>query len=383
MRTAFAAPAESASGAAPPGTYTQQQAIADGYLTETTVPLNGGGVSNNYQTSSGQSFSIANPPAGFSPLTASPAQLTEYGFPARPSGGTALQNWLTAMSDYTGTPTPQLVFKIGNDQAINSSEPVPSSSPSPASYSGASPAGPPFSSTILDGSNWGGYVSANSNDTAFVGVQGTTSVPQWATPYCPNNSDGYPPRTSIWTGIGGDSGLDQGSGGDGNLIQSGIDVNNIEHDGIVPFWEKITAAGGGPGPEEIANAGIRLASGDAVYIQTSYESSDQNANFFVEDETTGQVAQLSGYVPSSYYDGSTAEWITEEMHEIDGNPIALKNFQSFGWYSAQAEMNDGNWKTINQNTNYKLYSDYTAVSNFPSALGSGGQSFTNNWENCF
>ncbi|MGH9077306.1 MAG: hypothetical protein ACRDY0_07620 [Acidimicrobiales bacterium] len=37
------------------------------------------------------------PPAGFDPLTASPAQLLEYAIPPRPSGQAALATWDSEM----------------------------------------------------------------------------------------------------------------------------------------------------------------------------------------------------------------------------------------------------------------------------------------------
>ena len=48
-------------------------------------------------TVSSHSPVITHPPSAFNPLTASATQLQEYGFPPRPTGGSALAVWLTAM----------------------------------------------------------------------------------------------------------------------------------------------------------------------------------------------------------------------------------------------------------------------------------------------
>lgn len=60
------------------------------------------------------------PPSGFDPLSASPAELSEYGFPPRPSGDAsdpAVEAWKQAM-DAATTPDPDSSCVVGGNPKI-------------------------------------------------------------------------------------------------------------------------------------------------------------------------------------------------------------------------------------------------------------------------
>lgn len=59
------------------------------------------------------------PPQGFNPLQATPAQLSQYGFPAKPTNPTALASWTTAMEDATTYVAPEANrFKYSSTHGI-------------------------------------------------------------------------------------------------------------------------------------------------------------------------------------------------------------------------------------------------------------------------
>jgi len=68
--------------------------------------LPGGGYAYNYVID-GVDNQYLVPPASFSPLRASAAQLAEYGFPAEPASASQRAAWHQAMAGYVSVPPPQ------------------------------------------------------------------------------------------------------------------------------------------------------------------------------------------------------------------------------------------------------------------------------------
>jgi len=341
-------------GAVPVGTYTQDQAVADGYLKQQDVQLPDGGSEYVFSGSDpSTSLKIPVPPSGFTPLTATPVQLEEYGFPPRPSGGPALQNWIQAMQAYKGTPTPTLVVKV-----FAATDPTNQAQPAAQPPPGALPAG------SIPSGNWSGWTGVG-GPTTYVALSGDSSVPVATGAGCSNQ------RMTDWTGLGGSSMSLP-------LIQSGIDFNNLVTDAWVPFYEVMEANGAGNIHSKIGNPAVHLNDGDGVYMYTDYQQSNSQADFYIEDTTTGTVSSLEKTgVSSSYYDGSTADWINEDF--LGNN---LKQYSPFGWKNMQALLSNGNWKSPGSVENNK----YLTVRNghnvqYPSAL-SGGSAFTQYWAAC-
>ena len=142
------------------GVMSESQALAAGALDESLTPLPDGGTEYSYWVPADPS-SVVNvpiPPAGFTPVDASAAQLAEYGFPVRPTDSTALATWTQEMSTYQTRLVP--------DPTLDFSSPIDGfdHEPPPADYA-----------------NWGGYISkllpGELADPHFVGVTGEFAVP--------------------------------------------------------------------------------------------------------------------------------------------------------------------------------------------------------------
>jgi hypothetical protein len=91
-----------------PYAYTQSAVASCGYATfplASVTPMAGGGSQYSYDINGADAY-VYVPPAGFSPTTATDAQLAEYGFPPRPTDPTALQQWQEEFSNWTGAATP-------------------------------------------------------------------------------------------------------------------------------------------------------------------------------------------------------------------------------------------------------------------------------------
>lgn len=76
--------------------------------------LPGGGATYNYDMGHGVVAHMTMPPAGFDALTASDAQLAEYGFPARPTDPAQLATWEQAMSHVTVAAPPPFLVELPN-----------------------------------------------------------------------------------------------------------------------------------------------------------------------------------------------------------------------------------------------------------------------------
>jgi hypothetical protein len=101
-----------------PYAYTASQVAACGYPVYPAQAVTGAtearAVASTAGSGSAVQYDLGNgvivrqliPPAGFVPETAPAAELAEYGFPARPSGGESLTVWQQEMSAWTGSAPP-------------------------------------------------------------------------------------------------------------------------------------------------------------------------------------------------------------------------------------------------------------------------------------
>jgi len=134
----------------------ERQAIAAGVIGLTETPMSGGGTLYTYTSASdpGSSVEVPLPAAGFQPLTASAAQLAEYGFPPEPlTPGDAQSEWRQAMSDYRSRSVPD--FSVTVD--------------------------PPGFGTGPTFDPWSGWAAENTTggtDWKFIALQGTVPRPQ-------------------------------------------------------------------------------------------------------------------------------------------------------------------------------------------------------------
>jgi len=300
----------------------------------TTTALPGGGYVITYTGANGYSLAITVPPAGFQPLTASADQLTEYGFPGRPSDPDALAAWEAAMSAYQSTI-------------------VPSAAGATEFLDGTNPSGA-FQNSTTDEKypNWGGYVAHGAAGT-YVGVEASVVVPDSIS--C--TESGNDVRGGIWLGLGGYTGS--------SLIQEGMDwCNGIDsgYAGWQAFGEAIDAANPENPPGPLCGDDLVPPAGDTVYMNMSYEGSNQTAYFYLEDEgpNGSGTAQCSfdlatSSPPNQYYDGRYADWITEQL----GNPgdciVPLVDYSEYGWSDAQATLgSNGSLVSLGSQPNYAI-----------------------------
>lgn len=206
---------------------------------------------------------------------------------------------LTAAS---ATPTEQRVFQLT------------ASDPAEAALRPADPGGMcilprsnyTFSHTALS-ANWGGGM--NINDTTDVNTYYSAEL-HWYQPHyeavCPGAS-----LNAIWSGLGGYN----YHNGYQRLIQSGTDLSGSTLQGA-HFWYEVIVHGA-VDSYEVAVSSPTVSAGDYVGTKTSYSSSGNGTMIFrMMNFTTGQeesygLTGWGGFPAYSFYDGSTADYISE------------------------------------------------------------------------
>ncbi len=352
-------PASACSGASrPPAPARSQRSTGATPLVATAVkPLAGGGAAYQYSVD-GATVTLPVPPAGFDPLHASAAQLAEYGFqPQPPSNSPAYASWFATMSSYRSTPAPNI--------AVDNSPPNPlqSQSGSAASSSGA---------TYFNGA-WAGWVaSASSNH--YVATQMDLTEPS-VTTVCPGTNG-----AAQWIGLGGYV-------GSSTLSQTGVEVPTGATDlcsskssGYCAWYEYFNASKN-VGPKIISSATINA--GDNMHFYMAYSTSNGEINFYVADNTTGtgQPVLITG-VGSSYYDGTSADFIGAERPNIAG--VGLKHFSTVHTSNSMAETTSGSWQPISSAPNpvkqILVYNGDTLAT--AGNLDSSGEGFSVTWDRC-
>lgn len=250
------------------------------------------------------------------------------------------------MEHYSSTPTPQLVFDLKK----------------PATNKALSSAG--VAGSVIQGPSrvWSGY-DVNATTQAWKTSEGTWQVPNVGSVCGPSS------EMSIWTGLGGVN--------SGNFMQSGINFNNNIPGQVslwTPFYEYFHNYTNN-GPYELygaSNTALSIQPGNVVFSSTYYDTTTGQAQFYLEDESTGQVAVLLLPNMGGYWDGSTAEWITE-------TDAVGAQFQSFAIVTAYAQNTQGPWYKIAQAGNAEFWIP-TRIN--PGPLGSTGAAFSEGFDAC-
>jgi hypothetical protein len=204
------------------------------------------------------------PPIGFNPVTASDSALKEYGFPARPSDSTALQEWDIVMQ-----------------HAQNFVSPVQYQS---TTYLGLTQIN--YYSTLA------GYAVLsrdNPGNPTFNGVYG-----QWTQTSSPN-------CVSYWVGLGG-------AQSDGIIVQSGAAsclpqhiVNTYHLSSNYAFWVEDYPL------DPIYEATPVVHAGDLLYVNVQYNGLTSEA--FLLDESSNQYTWVNFNTPD--YTGVSADYMFE------------------------------------------------------------------------
>jgi hypothetical protein len=234
---------------------------------------------------------LPSPPAGFNPLTATALQLKEYGFPARPSDSTSLAEWTRVMSYakyYVKPVLTQSTTKISSA----------------------------FVSEIYQGTGysqiWSGYMiqSANNNNITYSQAWG-----DWTQPGVQNGGV----QVCCWVGLGGWA--------SGYTVQAGAITNTMNMTGSdAPIEFALEDTPNDP----IFIAYPQINAGDEVYAQVTYNNPNCSSAFLLNFQTY-QYTSINFYSP--YYDGSSAEYIYENMDMIY-SPSAYIPFKACDYVSA-------------------------------------------------
>jgi hypothetical protein len=257
-----------------------------------------GGTSFDF-VAEGTTMTYLVPPPGFSVLTASPASLAMYGIPARPDGGSALQQWQDTIGRLSlVTPPPFLAAPQVSSGGVTA-----------ARSSGS----------------WSGKVAHKKSTSYFY-----SSTAEWGEPgayatSCSNNS------AFFWSGIGGWN--------SGTLAQGGTAINTPGL-GQHQAWTEVLP----DQPYVVAQPvyGQRDGLFEAVVNHRS-----GGFNILVENVSSGAGTIVA--VNSSHWDGSTAESIVERP-TVNNSLRALTNFQQVSFVvngANSSQLNSFSFYTVN------------------------------------
>lgn len=240
-----------------------------------TTPLNPVGAARTPHGGTTYTFDVAGhkgfetvPPQGFDPRSAGNAVLREMNLPTRPASGSALTSWLKDMASYKSLSTP----------ALCQGAPVTRPQPKPAGFPKA---------THVAYTNWAGYIDTS---RTYSGV-----VSHWTQNYAHTCNCTGPTDEVTWVGLGGVN---------GGLVQAGTRL----YSNTTPYawWEYVGADGSGVSIQSAGTVGV----GDDIAAAVSWNSAHTVATFGVTDNGSYRI-NFSMSLSSTFYDGSTAEFINE------------------------------------------------------------------------
>ena len=246
--------------------YSDKQVLADGGINYT---FNINGVSNI----------LHEPPDGFTPATATDAQLAEYGFPARPTDTATLATWTAKWSHFKyqrSSSDPVLTIMSGKVS------PGVAASPQVTTHPSSSPV-------------WSGYADYDVNVNQFQGATGEYNQPTYG-------SDSQQGASGFsFVGLGG------------WLNNASLMVGSAMVSGPTYYaWYQYTNSSGN---YTIIRYSGAVNPGDDIELQTYWQpSSNYPAGFSYFDFNTMTNFYITAQLTSAYYDGETAEY-------MDGRPV--------------------------------------------------------------
>ncbi len=328
---------------------TASTALAQTHVNPSSIStLPQGGHSYVYNLSSHQ-LRFAVPPAGFNPLTATAAELATYGLPPRPAGAAALATWTKLVSHLGQLVAPDVTISAAQP---NNLAKLPATVPS-------AKAGVSSGSTSI----WSGYVSKQASSSYFDVASGEWIQPSISTTSCAGATH------LSWVGLGGY--------GTSKLIQDGTNQSN-------QAWYEYLGPGGTGVSITLLPGSLNIHSGDTMYALTEYSAG--TAYWVVEDVTTGKSSSASLSSASSFYDGSSAEFI-DERTTFGVTPSPLADYSATDWTAASAAVTSTGYKdalsSLNNVTQLSMVNPITGHT-LANALaeGSNGYAFQTAWKNC-
>jgi hypothetical protein len=260
----------------------------------------------------------AGPPADFSPLTAAPSELEQYGIPPRPDPADAVPfaQWkklvtspqtrlanltVRATNVFHGTvKNPKVQGTVGNTTAINSS-------------------------------NWSGYAVTDANGTFAANHSYVYSY--WTVPAVGvENCNDAPYLSAEWVGIDGFSSLD--------VLQAGIEVDGCPSNYYAWYeWYTFDCTVNSAGQPCLSySVDLPINPGDLMYGDVWYTTAAPQGHAYLYNYTTQQSVSVAFNQPSTSdsgaeYQGNGVEWIVERPN---GGTPNLTNYVAEGFNGALA-----------------------------------------------
>ena len=263
-----------------------------------------GGSSYTYRYGDGSmTMTIGQPPDGFQPEKASDGELAQYGFPPRPANEKGLREWGELMSSYKSA-APPVACEGAVPPSLDNSSQVE------------------YETKYAKG--WSGYVAESvPAPHRFVAVRGNFYEPSGnAYASCKSNA-----LVSNWVGLGGRN--------TERLIQTGTGVATND---VHSAW---FAEVSGASYYQVNFPELAFGAGSFMEFYAGYNLAESKAYFYLENGSTGQTIPVVAPLGSKFYDGSTAESITERPGNGAGGKYPLLNFNYMTWWNVtvQDELN--------------------------------------------
>ncbi len=265
---------------------------------------------------------IAAPPAGFDPLSASDQELAYYGFPPKPNQNTepkAYATWARAMQHSKTRIVPTLEQTAVFHGPMQQAKKV-----NPASAANSLTLGVPSNATS---SNWSGYVdfsgatSYGSKSYYFLVNDFTVPVAEQAFGACTGGWD----YGSAWNGIDG--------WGSGDVLQAGIEFDAYCSGGTratyYSAWYEWYPYG------EVRIGGFPIVPGDDIFVEV-WNTSSTAGHAYLVNYNNNQSVNISFSAPSgTHLVGNSAEWVVERP-SVGGSLATLTNYIMDPFWDAYA-----------------------------------------------
>lgn len=298
---------------------------------------------------------ITVPPVGWSPVTATDAELEAYGYGRRPLPGPELDAWTKMYANF------QRPHEPSPCEDANTYASLP----------------------YYDSPNWSGPVAqVPAGGQGIVSVDGYTKAPTFGDT-CAVSSSSF----TAWVGIGNGS----------PLVQAGWLINKGEAnaEGMTSFWEILGPAGTNTSvAAQEPNASLRVPHGDLVFSKVAYvqDATGEYANFTWYDSKNPsnspapvKVYSQAGHSISYFFDWFTAEAIDERLKYSQFTQ--LRQYGTAGW--TQSFIAQGLSPSVSvpfdgiPSTEYRMYSLGNDISDMVGhAFNADGSSWNDNWRGC-
>lgn len=171
----------------------------------------------------------------------------------------------------------------------------------------------PADGTVQDIPNWSGQIATPSPAATQVGGSWTQSAARNT-----GTSD-----ESTWVGLGG-------AFGSGALMQNGTDLQDASMFAWYEYLHPCPSSNEACNPAEISVT-HNVQPGDIINATTTYDTSSNSASFYMTDNGI-TIENIMTSLDSSYYDGSTAEYVNERPAYGPPNPYeALTDYGTQVW----------------------------------------------------